>query len=224
MTDVDRSLPAGTAAVPIARRALDELGAALPPRARDDARLLVSELVTNSVRHARLEPDQEIRFRASVRDGVLRVEVTDPGRGFTLRPRTEDSQPDSGWGLFLVGEVADRWGVSSDGGTSVWFELDVGGPRRGPASTRTAGLAERPAVSTPDRRGTDVPGSTREPREVGPDGDAPRRGADRAARDRQLRIVRSPSQPARHAGAGLRRGGLRHQALGLQPCHAVLAA
>jgi anti-sigma regulatory factor (Ser/Thr protein kinase) len=125
MNAFETDLPPGTDAVPMARRALDVLRKRLSASVFDDARLLLSELVTNSVRHGDLTPAQTIHVRAAVRGGTLRVEVTDEGRGFTLRPRTASSAEDSGWGLYLVAQVADRWGVSSDGGSSVWFEIDA---------------------------------------------------------------------------------------------------
>jgi hypothetical protein len=55
---------------------------------------------------------------------IVRIEVENPGRGFELRPRSPDQERASGWGLVLVGRLADRWGIESDGSTRVWFELD----------------------------------------------------------------------------------------------------
>ena len=56
----------------------------------------------------------------------VRVEVSDPGGGFddsAVPPPSIFQQ--SGWGLFLVGEVADDWGVTHDRATVVWFEIDL---------------------------------------------------------------------------------------------------
>ena len=107
-----------------ARRALDELEPNVAPDVLDDVRLLVSELVTNSVRHAELEPSEWVELRAAVEGGTIRVEVVDPGPGF----RPEVSRPsiyqESGWGLYLVEQVANRWGVVDDGAIHVWFEID----------------------------------------------------------------------------------------------------
>ena len=107
-----------------ARRALDELEHAVSSDVLDDVRLLVSELVTNSVRHAELSPAQWIGLSVVVDEGVTRVEVIDPGPGF----RPEISRPtlyqESGWGLYLVEQVANRWGVVDDGYIRVWFEID----------------------------------------------------------------------------------------------------
>jgi serine/threonine-protein kinase RsbW len=111
-----------------ARRALDALTRGLPPRRRHDIELLVSELVTNAVRHAGLHAGDVIRLRAGVDGGTMRVEVHDPGRGFAPREPRPDPSRASGWGLFLVRELADRWGVErEEPGTSVWFEIDRDG-------------------------------------------------------------------------------------------------
>ena len=54
----------------------------------------------------------------------VRVEVADDGGGFEHAPRSHESDPASGWGLYLVEQVADRWGLDHDAGGRVWFELD----------------------------------------------------------------------------------------------------
>lgn len=102
-----------------ARRALDELDD-VDPKMLDSAKLLTSELVTNSVRHGdgdwiRLVVDTDAGAR-------LRCEVADGGEGFVPRPRTKSMFELGGWGLHLVSRVADRWGVQ-DGAPRVWFEL-----------------------------------------------------------------------------------------------------
>jgi anti-sigma regulatory factor (Ser/Thr protein kinase) len=86
-------------------------------------RLLVSELVTNSVRHARLESSGWINIAVEEKPRALRVAVSDPGIGFDERPGPQPGGG-SGWGLHLVEQLADRWGVSKDGETKVWFEID----------------------------------------------------------------------------------------------------
>jgi anti-sigma regulatory factor (Ser/Thr protein kinase) len=111
-------------AVSLAREQLERLRDRLTDEAYEDARLMVSELVTNSLRHASLSIDQEIELVMVVRQGTLRVEVGDAGPGFEPRPRAIDASNESGWGLFLVARLADRWGVERDGLHRVWFELD----------------------------------------------------------------------------------------------------
>ena len=88
-----------------------------------DLRLLVSELVTNSVRHARLGPGDRIRLQVEISDRVLRVEVSDPGEGFVANIPEPGARGPGGWGLFLTERLADRWGVDRDGEwTTVWLE------------------------------------------------------------------------------------------------------
>ena len=110
-----------------ARRALDELEHSVSADVLDDVRLLVSELVTNSIRHADLAPGQWVGLSVAVDGEAVRVEVIDPGPGF----RPEISRPtlyqESGWGLYLVEQVAHRWGVVDDGTIHVWFEIDSPG-------------------------------------------------------------------------------------------------
>jgi anti-sigma regulatory factor (Ser/Thr protein kinase) len=93
-----------------------------------DAELLTSELVSNAVRHAELDPSQEIVVRI-VADGYVRVEVADQGPAFEADLRRPGSGS-GGWGLFLVDAVATSWGVEREGsGKRVWFE--VGARRSG---------------------------------------------------------------------------------------------
>jgi anti-sigma regulatory factor (Ser/Thr protein kinase) len=117
--------PPVPAAIASARRAIDQtLGPALPASAANDLRLIVSELVTNVVRHARLDPGQELELRAALGDGCVRVEVSDPGAGF--EPEVAPA-PDrgSGWGLYILDQLAHRWGTVRNEPNIVWFELDL---------------------------------------------------------------------------------------------------
>jgi anti-sigma regulatory factor (Ser/Thr protein kinase) len=88
--------------------------------------LLVSELVTNSVRHAGLTKEELIHLRARTRDDCAHVEVCDAGRSGSVPDRREpcvDLEP-GGLGLVLVDEMADRWGVHhQEHETCVWFDL-----------------------------------------------------------------------------------------------------
>jgi anti-sigma regulatory factor (Ser/Thr protein kinase) len=87
-----------------------------------DAELVVSELVTNSVQHARLSADEFLRVGAAVSDGVLRLEVHNPGATGTIAACPPDSQL-RGVGLRIVDILADAWGVSREGHTRVWVEF-----------------------------------------------------------------------------------------------------
>lgn len=117
--DLPRELESAAAA----RQAVDALSGRLPEDQLGDVRLLVSELVTNSLRHAEMSPSDRIRLGVAVSDDVVHVEVSDPGKGFTFERRAEDANTVEGWGLYLVATLADRWGVEL-GGNRVWFELD----------------------------------------------------------------------------------------------------
>jgi anti-sigma regulatory factor (Ser/Thr protein kinase) len=121
---VDLELEGNPGAAARAREAIDGFSDRVPERRMRDVRLLVSELVTNAVRHAGLRAGDRIRVLARLSDAVLHVEVHDPGSGFELRPADPDPSRSSGWGLYLVAELADRWGMDRAGaGTRIWFEL-----------------------------------------------------------------------------------------------------
>ena len=96
---------------------------ALDPRRLEDAKLLVSELVTNAVRHPR--SNGLIELEVAVASKRVRIEVSDPGAGFS-KPRVGAPPHDTvgGRGLLIVDRVASRWGVTPGRRTRVWFELD----------------------------------------------------------------------------------------------------
>jgi anti-sigma regulatory factor (Ser/Thr protein kinase) len=106
------------------RHALDRLEGAVDERELNELRLLVTELLTNSVRHG--GPEQEwIMLDVEIYANAVRCVVTDRGPGFqpTPTPQPHLDRP-GGWGLCLVDHLADRWGVERHQGTSVWFEVD----------------------------------------------------------------------------------------------------
>jgi anti-sigma regulatory factor (Ser/Thr protein kinase) len=100
------------------------LGGDVGHRSLETLRLLVTELVANSVRHAAATT---VHLRALAGSGGVWVEVADDGPGFDPREHDHTASQESGWGLFLVDQLADRWGVRHDGRhTRVWFELQRG--------------------------------------------------------------------------------------------------
>jgi anti-sigma regulatory factor (Ser/Thr protein kinase) len=119
---LSRSIQADRAAPGAARRALDELNGHLEPDLKEDLRLLVSEVVTNSVLHAQGATPGEVVLDVWASDDVVRVAVTDRGPGFEPA-RPPQPRERSGWGLMMVDQIADRWGVALEAGTEVWFEF-----------------------------------------------------------------------------------------------------
>jgi anti-sigma regulatory factor (Ser/Thr protein kinase) len=121
-------LSGGPAAVAAARHAIEALAheSQLPRLA--DLRLLVSELVTNSVLHGGAGPEERVRLRVERPNRFVRVEVWDDGPGWGERvgaTALESAERPGGWGLVLVGALADRWGLERGRSTCVWFELDA---------------------------------------------------------------------------------------------------
>jgi serine/threonine-protein kinase RsbW len=116
-------LAGGPYAVTAARLALAEIDEDLDESQAFDVRLLVSELVTNSVQHAKVGPEDSIRLRLSIGGETVRVEIADDGPGFEPPADTGDAERERGWGLFFVSQLASRWGVADDPGC-VWFEID----------------------------------------------------------------------------------------------------
>jgi anti-sigma regulatory factor (Ser/Thr protein kinase) len=87
--------------------------------------VMVSETVSNAVRHGGPEPDGRIGLRLEAEDGVMRVAVTDGGPAFNLE-REALAVRGSHHGLLMVDQFANRWGLSLDGKKAVWFEIDTG--------------------------------------------------------------------------------------------------
>ncbi len=117
--DLAFDLPAGPAAPSQARIALLALTAAVAPRLLEDLRLLITELVTNSVRYG---PGGTVRVTIKVKDhDNVFAEVTDNGREGVVEIR-EAAEDGGGLGLRILDRMATRWGVY-EGSTNVWFEL-----------------------------------------------------------------------------------------------------
>lgn len=118
-------LPVDPSAPFLARRALNE---AIPPpelAARfEDARLAISELVTNAVRHAHLRERDKIRLVLEADDDHVMVEVEQPTDAIEARPVAPnvDGEP-GGWGLQIVLDLADDMGVRPGPPGVVWFEF-----------------------------------------------------------------------------------------------------
>jgi anti-sigma regulatory factor (Ser/Thr protein kinase) len=115
------SLGRGPEAAAEARRAIGELRADLDPPLMETLRLLVTELITNSVRHTAAD---SVTLRIAVGKTAVLTEVADTGPGFEPECMEQAADDHTGWGLFLVQRLAQSWGVKHDGPSKrVWFEL-----------------------------------------------------------------------------------------------------
>jgi anti-sigma regulatory factor (Ser/Thr protein kinase) len=126
-TSFELLLSGGLEASSAARRAIAANDPPLPAGVKDDVALLVTELITNAVRHGGAAPDRPLQVGLEHQDGCIRVEVVDTGTHFEAPSRPGDGTPSGGWGLFLVDRIAERWGVHpAAAGTCVWFEVPAG--------------------------------------------------------------------------------------------------
>lgn len=107
-----------------ARLAVKDNLSGRPPETIETACLLVSELVTNSLRHGNAIFNASVLLRICQRDAVIRIEVVDWGQGFDYRRRAEPLDQAGGWGLYLVEQLSTRWGIEKGTPNVVWFELD----------------------------------------------------------------------------------------------------
>lgn len=131
MTDVhgiSLLLPARVESARAARHAVDKLRFDQHAEAVFNLRLLITELVGNSVRHAGLSSADTIILEIQIRPHQFRAQVTDRGPGFTRPVFDEPPTGSGGRGLYLVDALADRWGAEptpEHDGWLVWFELDL---------------------------------------------------------------------------------------------------
>ena len=116
MTRISRHLPRAPESAGLARQLVNAHTSALTTQQREDAALLVSELVSNALMHGIGEISLRIDDDA---DGV-RVEVSDEGNVALAPSPTPGAH--GGWGLYIVDELSDDWGVL-EGSTRVWFRL-----------------------------------------------------------------------------------------------------
>jgi len=120
------ALPPEPIAPGIARRRIAGLGFAVPDDVVHDVQLVVSELVTNAVKHAGLGSGENVELDVRTRPGCVEVMVHyTEHRRFELTSPLEPPEA-SGWGLFLVDQIASRWSViETRGEMEAWFEVDL---------------------------------------------------------------------------------------------------
>jgi anti-sigma regulatory factor (Ser/Thr protein kinase) len=104
-----------------ARRAVERLDGRVDDDLIPEIKLLVSELITNSVKYGG-EGTITLKVDADPPRKV-RAEVIDQGIGFVPVARDRPATEVGGWGLHLVQTLSNRWGVH-EGSTHVWFEIE----------------------------------------------------------------------------------------------------
>jgi len=114
-TSWERVLPFDVASVPVARqhvgRTLRSCG--VNPTTADDAMLVLTELVSNSIRHARPLPSGKLRIRCALRRAEIHLEVTDGGAATRPHVVRHPVTALSGRGLSIVDKLTRSWGVRS---------------------------------------------------------------------------------------------------------------
>jgi anti-sigma regulatory factor (Ser/Thr protein kinase) len=121
-----REIAATSEAPTVARRWLDDISdLRVLGQVAFDVRLLVTELVTNSVRHAGLDECALITVMLELSDARVRVEVRDPGDGFAFPVRPQKLTIEGGRGLQILAAIAHRWGIERSEPIAVWFEIDL---------------------------------------------------------------------------------------------------
>jgi serine/threonine-protein kinase RsbW len=120
---LDAKAPAAARAI-VANRLRDRW----PGLVLDRAQLLTSELVTNSVLHSHAPAGASMVFRLELSQDAIRLEVEDPGGRGAVAPRSPDLDGGGGFGLNLVQQLSERWGVErvTTGGTRVWAQIALG--------------------------------------------------------------------------------------------------
>ena len=145
--------------MPQARAALARFEGRLSASTLYDASLCLSELVTNAIQHPSAEAGDKLELELVLSEGMLRVQVVDPGSDFEPGPPTEGDE--RGWGLFIVDQLSTNWGMTpGEGRTTMWFEigreenvshepLDRGSPvsdDRDDGNAQTANAVARPRL------------------------------------------------------------------------------
>jgi anti-sigma regulatory factor (Ser/Thr protein kinase) len=142
-TDAKITVRSDPSCVAAARRLVSERCGALPAGVDLGAiELMVSELVTNVIRHT---PTGDGELRLLLGGRTIRVEVEDQGDGAPTTLSAPDREYGGGFGLHMVDRLSHRWGVERR--NCVWFEMDVD-RRRG-----CAGRRKGPRAPGRERRG-----------------------------------------------------------------------
>lgn len=109
-----------------ARAALSALEAHVGEDQLQSLRLVITELITNSIRHAGIDERAVIGLSLRLENGLLHCTVSDPGSGFekpdVVRPHQDRA---GGFGLVILESISSTWGVTRDELFRVWFEVHI---------------------------------------------------------------------------------------------------
>jgi anti-sigma regulatory factor (Ser/Thr protein kinase) len=123
-------LPHAPSSVAVARRRLSSelVDSGVYDSIVDDATVIISELISNALRHARPLPSGQVRVRWRRREDVLELEVSDGGAMTEPRRGPGTLSSLGGRGLGIVETLSDGWGVRhEEGSTTVWAILRAPG-------------------------------------------------------------------------------------------------
>lgn len=124
-TPLELRFEGGDRAPRLARHAVRErLEGKLDEDTAYDIHVVVSELVANAVRHGGAQGAEAVTVSLTMAPDRVRVEVEDPGPGFEPPERPKPRPTGGGRGLVLLERMTSRWGVSREGASRVWFEVD----------------------------------------------------------------------------------------------------
>jgi anti-sigma regulatory factor (Ser/Thr protein kinase) len=120
--EFQRDIATGSQAAAEARRFVDSLADHIPASVLDDARVVTSELVTNSVKYAGNPPGHPIEVTLALRPDRLRLAVVD-GSVFDPAPESSTELREVKWGLTIVERIADAWGRIDPPEGGIWAEF-----------------------------------------------------------------------------------------------------
>jgi anti-sigma regulatory factor (Ser/Thr protein kinase) len=122
--EIRKEVPNGPEAAAQARRLLDPLESRIPEATLVDARIVLSEIVSNSYKHAGNPPGAPIEVTVTDSPDRLRLEILDRSI-FDPTPESIEELRAAKWGLHIVDLLADEWGRITEGG--IWAEFDIQG-------------------------------------------------------------------------------------------------
>jgi anti-sigma regulatory factor (Ser/Thr protein kinase) len=125
VTTTEVRVPTTKDAPALARRAVDALEGHLNPEHLDNVRLIVSELVSNVVKHSGKAPEETFDVEVTVAPDLVTGSICDIGTWFPGPEPVAEPHGGSaeGFGLFTIDQLSSSWGIEEGTPNCVWFEL-----------------------------------------------------------------------------------------------------